>query len=167
MHTIFIMQIRKLKLREKINIYPAGKEPGFKYRSLDTLVILTPEPMFSYSLMLPLIIYKLYSIGSIALSAITWVWFAFVYLFVYYLFTIIAFGMQQNLADWLRKISDLFPNCPGCEQPKSWILFGCLSASFSTICSRNLSLIRTSLGFYKEGKMHWWDYRSIAVPQDT
>lgn len=71
MHTIFIMQIRKLKLREKINIYPAGKEPGFKYRSLDTLVILTPEPMFSYSLMLPLIIYKLYSIGSIALSAIT------------------------------------------------------------------------------------------------
>ena len=65
--TIFILQIKKLRLREKISIQLVEEESGFK----DTQVVLTPEPLFSCYLILFLIIHKLYTMGSIALSATT------------------------------------------------------------------------------------------------
>lgn len=96
----------------------------------------------------------------------TRVCFAFIYLFVYYLFTLTAFGTESG---WLIKESvstDLLPNGPGCEWPKVWILLECPGASFSVICSQSLSLISLSLGFLWGGE-NWWNYRSIALPQDT
>lgn len=57
---IFILHIKKLRLRGKINIQLV-EESGLK----DTQIILTPKPVFSYYLALPLITHKLYTMGSI------------------------------------------------------------------------------------------------------
>ena len=145
---IWTLQIKKLRLREKINIQLVEEKPEFK----DTQVILTPEP----DAPLPLIIHGLYTMGSITLTAITLE--SNLHLFICLLFIYSYCLWDTAEPGWLIKenfSTDMLLNCPGCEWPKVWNLFGRLGASFSVICSQSLSLIRMFVGFYEEGKMHW------------
>ena len=143
--TIFILQIKKLRLREKISTQLVEEESGFKDNPdcFDTraYVFLLSHAASHNSQTVCLGIYS--SNTSPA---------AFIYLFIIYLLLLL------HSRTWLIKESlstDLLPNCPGREWPKVWILFGYLGPIFSAICSHSLSLIRMFVGFYEQGKMHW------------